>query len=214
MKIGKTPTILAWSPEKKVEAVKVDPAIHAGLEKCLQNNPSRVRLGGPPGGVGANAGLSLGAPVAVAQNVEFLRLFDPNVATDLVVAASEAVEAPSPSQMINVADKAKAFVEQLPELPPEAEIGFKIYGLLRTGSDFASALKEPGAASKVERNLALLHVVVAFCELGTTLPTPKRVQSGLRCLSWVLQKGEEIFIVGHPEQVEDVVPSADSEPRL
>ena len=210
MKISHAPTILAWTPEKTVEATKVDPAIHAGLENCLQDNPSEVLLGRPLGGVGANVRFSLGDPVAVTENVEFLRVFPsnaatelalglPDAATDLVRAASAAMEAPSPALVINAADMAKAFAEKLPDLPREVNIGLKLYGLLRTGSDLVTTLKQPGSPSNVERNLAFLHLVAAACVLSADLPVPKRVQSGAKCLAWLLQIGERFFIVPHSE---------------
>ena len=124
----------------------------------------------------------------MTENVEFLRVFPsnaatelalglPNAATDLVRAASAAMEEPFPALVINAADMARPCAEKLPDLPREANIGLKLYGLLRTGSDLVTALKQPGSPSNVERHLAFLHLVAAAFELSAELPVPKRMPS-------------------------------------
>jgi hypothetical protein len=177
VQISQTLILPTRSPEeKKVEALKVHPDVHAGLEKRLQENPSGVPLDKLLGRVGANAAFSLGSPVGIAKNVGFFPIA-PNAATD-------------PSSITDDVEKLKSLLEQFPWLPPPVEKGLHVIGLLLTVPDAWTALveKEPGPGSKVEVDLAiprffaaLVPLIMDVLDVPAQLVQPA-VQNYLSCL--------------------------------
>lgn len=194
MQISQTLVILPTrSPEeKKVEALKVHPDVHAGLEKRLQENPSGVFLVKPLGRVGANAAFSLGSPVGIAKNVEFFPIA-PNAATD-------------PSSIMVAVEKFKSSLEQLP-WPPQVKIPLHVIGFLRTVPDAWSAMmKEPGPGSKVEVDRAILRFFVALVPLiMDVVDVPPALEVAWPAVkdhllsSLLVQMEENVFIVPDPE---------------
>jgi hypothetical protein len=195
------PTIPALEPEKRVEAVKVRPAIGGGLQDYLKQNPSGVPLGGPLGWVGAGAGLSLGAPVMVGRGLEFLPLFNPNSAADVMSAVSEAAESPSIGRMGDVVDKAMEFVEQFPELPHDLEITVHLVGLVRPVASAVTVLRRPGPKNKVEVNRAVVQCLAGLVRLVADLPGMESAKPYTNGLYLVLKMGEEFFVVPHTEVI-------------
>jgi len=206
MKISHTPqpTIPALASEKRVEAVKVRPAIGAGLQNYLKQNPTGVSLGGPSGWVGANAGLSLGAPVLVSRVFEFLPLFKPNSAVDVMSAVSEAAESPSIGHMEDVVNKASEFVEQFPELPHDLEITLHLVGLARPVANAVTVLRKPGPKNKVEVNRAVVQCLAGVVRLVGDVPGLESAKPYTNGLYLVLKMGEEFFALSHTE----VIPAA------
>ena len=195
MKIAQTPspTIPALEPEKKVEAVKVRPNVDAGLRDYLKQNPSGVPLGGPLGQIGATSGLSLGSPVLVDRNLQFLPLFNTNSAVDLISAASAAAESPSLDQMKKVMDKA---LEVLPE-----NVTVHVIGFVRPVSRALSALRKPGPKNKVAVSRAVVQSLAALARLIADLPGLESAKPYADGLSLVLKVGEEICVVSHAEVI-------------
>jgi hypothetical protein len=203
MRIAKTPspTIPALAPEKRMEAVKVRPAIDAGLRDYLKQNPSGIPLGGPLGQIGATSGFSLGPPVLVQRNLEFLPLFNPNSVVDLMSAASAAAESPSLGQMEAAVEKALAFAEQLPGTPHGVEIAVHVIGFVRPVASAVTALKKPGPKNRVEVSRAVVHCLAAFVRLIADLPGLESAKPYTDGLHLVLKVGDEIFVVPHTEVI-------------
>jgi hypothetical protein len=201
MKISQTPqpTIPALAPKKRVEAVKVRRAVGAGLQDYLKQNPSGVPLGGPSGWVAANAGLSLGAPVLVGRGFEFLPLFNPNSATDVISAVSKAAESPSIGRMEDVVDKALELVEQFPDLPHDLEFTVHLVGLARPVANAVTVLKKPGPKNKVEVNRAVVQCLAGLVRLVADLPGLESAKPYTNGLYLVLKVGEEFFALPHTE---------------
>jgi hypothetical protein len=191
-------TIPALALEKKVTAVKVRPPIDAGLRDCLKQNPSGVILGGPLGlgQIGATSGFSLGSPVLVDRNLEFLPLFNPKSAVDLVSAVSAAAESPSLDQMKEVVDKALEFADQLPE-----SVAVHVIGFLRPAASAVSALRKPGPKNKLAVSKAVAQSIAALVRLFTDLPGLESAKPYAEGLSVVLKAGEQIFVVSHAEVI-------------
>jgi hypothetical protein len=203
-----TPTISALTPEERVEAVKVRSGIDAGLREYLKQNPSGVALrgpgvplGGPLGQIGATSGLRLGSPVLVDRNLEFLPIFNPNSAVDLISAVSAAAKPPSFGQMKDVADKAIKFTEQLPGAPHGVDITVHVIGFVRPVVRAVSALKKPGPKNKVEVSRAVVQSLAALTKLIADLPGLEHAKPYADGLSLVLKVGEEICVVSHTEVI-------------
>jgi hypothetical protein len=197
MRIAQTQSAIpALAPEKRVEAVKVRPAIDAGLRDCLKQNPSGVPLGGALGRVGANGGFSLGSPVLVDPNIKFLPLFNPNSVVDLMSAVRAAAESPSPGQLNEVVDKAIEFAEQLPE-----NATVHVIGLVRLTARAVSALKKPGPKNKVEVGRAVVQCLAALVRSIADLPGLESAKPYTDGFYLVLKVGEEILVVPHTEVI-------------
>ena len=196
MKIAQTlsPTIPALEPEKSMAAVKVRPAIDALLQDYLKRNPSGVPLGGQLGSISANAGLSVGPPVLVDRNLEFLPLFNPNSAVDLMSAVGAAAGSPSLGRMEVVMDKALALAEQLPE-----NITVHVVGFLRPAASAVSALRKPGPKNKIEISRTVVQSLAALVRLLADLPGLEPAKPYTDGLSVVLKVGEQFFVVSHTE---------------
>ena len=202
MKVGTlSPTIPALALEKRVEAVKVRPVIGAGLLDYLKQNPSGVPLGGPSGWSGASAGFSLGSPVLLSRGFEFLPLFNPTCAVDLMSAVSAAAQSPSIGPMEDVVDKALGFVEQFPEIPHGAEIVVHVVGFVRPAADAVNALRKPGPRNKVAVSRTVVQCLGALVRLIADLPGLESAKPYANSLYLVLKAGEEIFVVPHTEVV-------------
>jgi hypothetical protein len=206
MKISQTrqPTIPALAPEQRVEAVKVRPAIGAGLQDYLKQNPTGVPLGGPSGWVTASAGLSLGAPVLVGRGFEFLPLLNPNSALDAMSAVSKAAASRSSGHVEEVVDKALEFVEQFPELPHDLEMTVHLVGLARPVANAVTVLGKPGPKNKVEVNRAVVQCLAGVVRLVGDVPGLESAKPYTNGLYLVLKMGEEFFALSHTE----VIPAA------
>jgi hypothetical protein len=198
---NQSPTIPALAPEKKVEAVKVRPAIGDGLRDYLKQNPSGVPLGGPMGQIGATPRFSLGSPVLVDRNLEFLPLFNPNSAVDLMSAVSAAAESPSKGRMEAVADKAIKVTEQLSGAPQGVDIAVHVIGFVRPVARAVSALKKPGPKNKVEVSRAVIQSLAGLARLIADIPGLEPSKPYADGLSLVLKVGEEICVVSHTEVI-------------
>jgi hypothetical protein len=207
MQLAKDPRIIVYvpkpkAPEDTVKAVKVSSQIDSGLRKYLNQNLAELPHGGPLGAVAATPRVSLGLPVSLTQNAELLPLFgvdilDLDAATEHISAISEAFEG-SPAngvQVLKLGDHATALLEQLPNPPAGAGIGFHVIGLIRTLPRAAAALRKPGPERTVEVGKSLFPFLAAVGELVTDIPGLEHGKPYAESLSWVAKAGEQFFTV-------------------
>jgi hypothetical protein len=170
------PTIPALALEKRVEAVKVRPALDAGLQDYLSQNPTGVPLGGPSGWVAASGGISLGAPVLLSPGFELLPLFNSNGALNKVMES----------------------LEQLPELPHDGEIAVHVIGLVRPLAKAVTALSRPGSMNRVELSRAVVQSLAGLVRLVADIPGLESAKPYTDGLYLVLQVSGELCVLPHP----------------
>jgi hypothetical protein len=208
MQLAKDPPIIvAYVPEPKAseDTVKVTKAgsdIDSGLRKYLNQNLTGLPLGGPLGAIAATPRVSVGSPVPLTQNAELLPLFgvdifDLDAATEHISAMRETLEGSSANgvQVLKLGDHAAALLEQLPNPPAGAGVGFHVIGLIRTLPRAAAALTKPGTRKTVEVGKSLFPVLAALGELVTDIPGLEHGKPYAQSLSWVAKAGEQFVMV-------------------
>jgi hypothetical protein len=99
------------------------------------------------------------------------------------------------AQLLKLGDHATALLEQLPNPPSGAGIGFHVIGVIRTIPRAATALTKPGLKKTVEVGKSLFPFLAALGELVTDIPGLEHGKPAAESLSWVAKAGEQFLLV-------------------
>jgi hypothetical protein len=169
-------------------------ALEAKLRDCLEQAPSGIPLGGPLAQTGANVECSLGHRFVVDENLEFVRLLNPDFVhlnPNGVDHLSSSLTTAALGRSIRVLGDSLRVVEELDRF---GKVG-QVVGVLQPLCRVVSALLEPGPESKIEITRAIFEGLPEVVELIADSPGMERAKPYTEGVCLVLKLGEVFLAV-------------------